>query len=79
VCERPGRRQGNSKKVLDHRGIVLADPVGALAHWKLGRSYVVLGDVARAKNAYRDFLDLWKDADQDVPVLEQVKAEYAKL
>jgi tetratricopeptide (TPR) repeat protein len=67
------------QKVLNHRGIVSADPVGALAHLQLGRAYVVSGDVSTAKSAYQDFLTLWKDADADIPVLKQAKSEYAKL
>jgi hypothetical protein len=67
------------QKVLDHRGIVLADPIGALAHLQLGRSYAVSGNMPKAKSAYQDFLNLWKDADADVPVLKQARAEYAKL
>ena len=67
------------QKVLDHRGIVFADPIGALAHLQLGRAYVISGDMAKAKNAYQDFLTLWKDADADIPVLRQARAEYAKL
>ena len=67
------------QKVLNHPGIVLADPIGALAYWKLGKAYVVSGDKTKAKNAYRDFLALWKDADRDIPVLKQASAEYAKL
>jgi tetratricopeptide (TPR) repeat protein len=67
------------QKILDHRGIVLADPVGALAHLQLGRAYDVLGDRTRAKSAYQDFLTLWKDADLDIPILIRAKAELAKL
>ena len=67
------------QKVLNHRGIVLADPIGALAHLQLGRAYVVSGDKVKAKSAYQDFLTLWKDADPDIPVLKQASAEYAKL
>jgi tetratricopeptide (TPR) repeat protein len=67
------------QKVLNHRGIVLADPIGPLAHLQLGRAYVVSGDKAKAKSAYQDFLVLWKDADPDIPVLNQAGAEYAKL
>jgi hypothetical protein len=66
-------------KVLNHRGIVFADPIGALAHLQLGRAYVASGDMAKAKNAYQDFLILWKDADEDIPVLKQARAEYARL
>ena len=67
------------QKVLNHRGIVLADPVGALAHVRLGRAYALSGDNAKAKSAYEGFLTLWKDADPDSPILKQAKAEYAKL
>jgi tetratricopeptide (TPR) repeat protein len=67
------------EKVLNHRGIVLADPIGALAHLQLGRAYVASGDRIKAKSGYQNFLTLWKDADADLPVLKQARAEYAKL
>jgi len=67
------------QKLLDHRGIVLNSPLGALAHLQLGRAYVMSGNTAKAKAAYQDFLTLWKDADADIPILKQAKAEYAKL
>jgi len=67
------------QKLLDHRGIVLNYPLGALAHLQLGRAYAMSGDTAKARAAYKDFLTLWKDADPDIPILKQAKAEYAKL
>ena len=67
------------QKILDHRGIVLCDPVGALAHMQLGRAYALAGDKVKAKSAYHDFLALWKDADPDIPILKRAKAEYANL
>jgi eukaryotic-like serine/threonine-protein kinase len=67
------------QKILDHRGIVLNLPIGALAHLQIGRAYAMLGDTAKAKAAYQDFLTLWKDADPDIPILKQAEAEYAKL
>jgi hypothetical protein len=67
------------QKILDHRGIVSNSPIGALAHLQLGRAYAMAGDVVKAKAAYHDFLTLWKDADPDIPILKQAKAEYAKL
>ena len=67
------------QKILDRRGIVGADPIGALAHLQLGRTFALSGDRARAKTAYQDFLSLWKDADPDIPILKQAKAEYAAL
>jgi eukaryotic-like serine/threonine-protein kinase len=66
-------------KILQHRGIVLADPVGALANLQLGRAYAQAGDKAKAKSAYQDFLTLWRGADKDIPVLKEARAEYAKL
>jgi tetratricopeptide (TPR) repeat protein len=67
------------QKLLDHRGIVVNFVLGALAHLQLGRAYAMSGDTAKAKTAYQDFLTLWKDADPDIPILKEAKAEYAKL
>ena len=67
------------QKILDHPGIVVSDPIGALAHLQLGRALLLAGDKTKARSAYQDFLTLWKDADPDIPVLEQAKAEYAKI
>jgi len=67
------------QKILDHRGIVWNSPIGALARLQLGRAYAMSNDAAKAKIAYKDFLTLWKDADPDIPILKQAKAEYAKL
>ena len=67
------------QKIIDHRSIVTNDLLGALAHLQLGRAYAMAGDTAKAKVAYQDFLTLWKDADSDVPILKQARAEYAKL
>ena len=76
--------QGNEaavefQKILDHRGVVFNEPIGAFAHLEIGRAYALQGDTAKAKAAYQDFLTLWKDADPDIPVLITAKAEYAKL
>jgi tetratricopeptide (TPR) repeat protein/predicted Ser/Thr protein kinase len=70
---------GEFQKILDHRWIVFSDPIGALARLQLGRAYTMQGDTAKAKAAYQDFLTLWKDADPDIPILKEAKAEYAKL
>ena len=67
------------QKIVDHRGIVIGDAFGALARLGLARAYVVQGDAAKAKAAYQGFLTLWEDADPDIPVLKQAKAEYASL
>ncbi len=67
------------QKILDHPGVVVYYPIGALARLQLGRAYALAGDSAKARGAYQDFLTLWKDADTDIPILKQAKAEYAKL
>jgi serine/threonine protein kinase/tetratricopeptide (TPR) repeat protein len=67
------------QRIIDHRGIVLNFPLGALAHVGLARAYALSGDTAKAKAAYQDFFALWKDADPDIPILKEAEAEYAKL
>jgi hypothetical protein len=67
------------QKILDHRGIVGSDPIGALAHLQLGRAFVLSGDKIKAHAAYQAFLTRWKDADPDIPILRQATAEYARL
>jgi tetratricopeptide (TPR) repeat protein len=80
LAARQGREAAvEFQKILDHRGIVVSDPIGALAHLQLGRAYALSGDDAKANIAYKDFLTLWKDADPDIPILKEAKAEYAKL
>ncbi len=78
--------QGNGKaaaaefqKIIDHPGLAGYRPVGALAHLGLARAYTRQGDTTRARAKYQDFLALWKDADPDIPILKEAKAEYAKL
>jgi eukaryotic-like serine/threonine-protein kinase len=67
------------QKVLDHRGVVINDPIGALAHLQLARAYTLAGDKARARSAYDGFFALWRNADPDIPILKQAKGEYASL
>ncbi len=64
---------------MDHPGIVWAGITGALARLQLGRAYAMAGDRSKAKAAYQNFLTLWKDADPDIPIYKEAKAEYAKL
>ena len=67
------------QKILDHRGIVLNGPIGAVARLQLGRAYAMARETDKARAAYQDFLVLWKDADPDVPIFKQAKAEYTTL
>ena len=73
-----GSKAGNEfLKIVDHRGI---DPFDfGLANLDLARAYVLQKDTANARIKYQDFFALWKDADPDIPILKQAKAEYARL
>ena len=70
---------GEFQRILDHRGIVLNLPLGALAHLQLGRAYAMAGDTAKAKAAYQDFFNVWNGADPDIPILKDAKAEFSKM
>jgi hypothetical protein len=67
------------QRIVDHRSIVLVDPIDALARLQLARALALSGDIVKAKNAYGDLLTLWKNADADIPVLKAARAEYARL
>jgi hypothetical protein len=79
ALHQPTQAAAEFQKILDHRGIVVSDPIGALARLQLGRAFALSADRMKAKAAYENFLALWKDADSGIPVLRQAKAEYAKL
>jgi tetratricopeptide (TPR) repeat protein len=80
LAARQGRQAAvEFQKILDHRGITVMDPIGGLAHLRLGRAYVLMGDKGKAREAYKNFLTLWKDADPNIPILKEAKEEYAKL
>jgi hypothetical protein len=67
------------QKILDHRGIDPTSPLYSLARLGVGRAYALQGGIPKARAAYQDFFALWKDADPDLPILTQAKAEYANL
>jgi tetratricopeptide (TPR) repeat protein len=73
------RAAAEFQKFIDHRGLVVNFPWGALARLGLARAYAVEGNVTKARAAYQNFLTLWKDADPDIPILKEAKAECAKL
>jgi tetratricopeptide (TPR) repeat protein len=62
--------------IVDHPGLVLNDPIGPMARLQLARALSASGDRARSAAIYADLLALWKDADPDIPVVKQAKAEY---
>lgn len=67
------------EKILQHRGIVVYDPIGAVSRWRLGQARVLAGEVQGAKAGYDDFLTLWKNADSDIPVLKKSLSERSAL
>jgi eukaryotic-like serine/threonine-protein kinase len=67
------------QKIIDHPGLIVNEPIGALAYLGLGRAYALAADTNRARTAYQQFFALWKDADSDVPIMRAAKTEYAKL
>jgi len=67
------------QKIIEHRGIVFNSPTGPLALLGIARAYAMSGDPTKARTQYQDFFALWKDADPDIPILKEAKAEYAKL
>jgi DNA-binding winged helix-turn-helix (wHTH) protein/tetratricopeptide (TPR) repeat protein len=67
------------QKIIDHPGAVRSEPIGVLARLELGRAFVLSGDNIKAKAAFQEFLALWKDADPDIPIFKQAKAEYSSL
>jgi hypothetical protein len=79
ASEQPQQAAAEFQKILDHPGLMMGDPAGARARLEKARSLARAGDRAAARSAYQDFLALWENADLDVPILVQAKAEAAKL
>ena len=67
------------QKILAHPGVVISDPIGSLARLQMARALTLSGNTAKAKTAYQDFLTVWNDADPDIPIFRQARAEYAAL
>jgi outer membrane protein assembly factor BamD (BamD/ComL family) len=67
------------QKILDHRGVVGSEPIGALAQLQIGRAWSLAGEKSKAKSAYEDFSSLWKGADSEIPILKRARAEYLNL
>jgi tetratricopeptide (TPR) repeat protein len=67
------------RKIIDHPGVMGVSPLGALAHLGLARAHALVGEKGNAEAEYKRFLNIWEDADPDIPILKQAKAEYARL
>jgi serine/threonine protein kinase/tetratricopeptide (TPR) repeat protein len=79
AARQPTEAAAEFQRILDHRSIVLVDPMDAMARLQLARALALAGDTAKAKSTYNDLLELWKNADPGMSMLVQARAEYAKL
>ena len=79
AAQKPAEGAGEFQRIVDHRSMVLVDPMDALARLQLARALALSGDTVKAKSAYSNLLTLWKNADPDIPVLNEARAEYARL
>jgi eukaryotic-like serine/threonine-protein kinase len=79
AARQPAEAVGEFQRIVDHRSIVLVDPMDALARLQLARALALSGDTVKAKSVYSDLLTLWKNADPGIPVLKEARAEYARL
>jgi hypothetical protein len=79
AAQRGNEAAAEFEKILKWRGVVQNQPIAPLAHLGLARAYTLEDDTAKARAAYQDFFDLWKDADHDIPILQQAKAEHGRL
>jgi len=76
---RPREAAAEFQKILDHPGIMLNDPIGPMARLQLARALAAAGDRAKAAAVYKDLLAIWKDADPDIPIVHEARAEYARM
>ena len=79
AARQPAQAVAEFQRILDHRSIVLVDPMDAMARLQLARALALSGDTVKAKSAYSDLLTLWKNADPEIPVVKEARAEYAQL
>ena len=79
AAQQPAEAAAEFQRIVDHRSIVLVDPIDAFARLQLARALALSGDTVKAKSAYSDLLTLWKNADADIPVLKEARAEYGRL
>ncbi len=79
AAHQPAAAAAEFQRIVDHRSIVLGDPVDAMARLQLPRALALSGDTVKAKSAYNDLFTLWKNADPKIPMVNEARAEYAKL
>ena len=79
AANQPAQAAAEFQRILDHRSIVLVDPMDAMARLQLARALALSGETVKAKSAYDDLLTLWKNADPGIPTINEARAEYARL
>jgi serine/threonine protein kinase/tetratricopeptide (TPR) repeat protein len=79
AARQPSEAAAEFQRIVDHRSMVLVDPMGAMARLQLARALALTGDAAKAKSAYNDLFTLWENADPEIPVVKEARAEYARL
>jgi hypothetical protein len=79
AAQQPVEAAAELQRIVDHRSIVLVDPIDAFARLQLARALVLTGDTVKAKSAYSNLLTLWKDADPDIPILNDARLEFGRL
>ena len=79
AAQQPAEAAAEFQRIVDHRSIVLVDPMDALARLQLARALALSGDTVKAKSVYDDLLTLWKNADPRIPMVDEARAEYARL
>jgi eukaryotic-like serine/threonine-protein kinase len=79
AAQQPVEAAAEFQRIVDHRSIVLVDPIDALARLQLARALALSGDTVQAKSVYDDLFTLWKNADPEIRVLKEAQAEYARL
>ena len=79
AAHQPAEAAAEFQRIVDHRSIVLVDPMAAMARLQLARALVLTGDTTKAKSVYTDLLTIWKDADPAIRILNEARAEYATL
>ena len=79
AAQQPVEAAAEFQRILDHRSIVLVDPIDALARLQLARARALSGDTAKARSVYDDLFALWENADARIPLITEARAEYARL
>ena len=79
AAQQPAEAAAEFQRIVDHRSIVLVDPVDGLARLQLARALALSGDIVKARSVYDDLFTLWKNADAKIPMVNEARAEYARL